>query len=171
MQEQETYNEVENQVDEDSGMSLKVATAILARVVELNAQRKEAKDALSAIETIYDEAKEQAKEVFIAMGVKAMKALGKTVYIQKDIRASLRADADRIVLTEALIASDMANFITCNAQQASSYVKEIAREHPECLDTDGNITADPEMILSLLPEPFNQMFRVSETFDIRVRAK
>jgi len=157
--------------DGNEAMSLQQATDILARVVDLNEQRKQMKAELDDIDKLYSEAKEQAKDVFIAMGVKSMKAAGKTVYIQRDIRTSLRADADRIILSEALIASDKASFITCNAQQISSYVKEVAREHPECLDEDGSIVADPDTILALLPEPFNQMFRIAETMDIRVRAK
>ena len=149
--------------------SLQHATRLLAQCVEFDARRKALKRELEELESELSKIKESVKDIFIEMGVTSMKALNKTVYIHRDIRAGILPETDRGALADALTASDMADYITCNASKLSAYVKEVARAHPECLDAEGNIVADPEVIVKFLPEPFNTMFRVSDTLDIRIR--
>lgn len=142
---------------------------ILAECIQLNGEKKAAEKVLDDIKTRLDQKKELIKELYIQMGVDSMKSGKKTVYLQRQIFAGIAEDTSREKLADALIKADMEEFITCNTQKLSGYVRELVKDHPELCNENGNIIAEPETILAILPEPFNKLFKVSEKTDIRIR--
>lgn len=145
------------------------ARDLLAECIRLDQEKREAKATLDVIEEQLKDIKEKVKDLFIEMGVKSMKADRKTVYISKEFWAGIGPDVEKDALADALVEADMADYITCNSQKLSSYVRETAKSHPELVGPDGEITASPEEIIAILPEPFNTMFKVTERVDIRIR--
>lgn len=141
---------------------------VLARCIELNRQKTEAKKILEAITAEFDKAKEQVKDLFIEMGVRSMKA-GKTVYLSKQIWAGNNEGVTNIEVTKALESLDLAGHVTYNHQSVSSYVREIVKEHVEWFDEDGGILVDPDILVQALPEPLNKLLKVTEKIDIKVR--
>jgi len=142
---------------------------MLAECIELDKQKKQIKKDLDGIEEKLGAVKERIKDAYIEMGVSSMKSGKKNVYLFKQLWAGVDADIPREQLAEALIGMAMEDFIACNTQKLSSYVREFAKDHPEFLNSDGEIVADPEEIIAALPEPLNKMIRVSEKIDIRIR--
>lgn len=152
-----------------TGSSTSTMSALLSLFVQLDAEKKATKKVLDEIEEKIGRAKEQIKDLYIEMGVKSIKSNGKNIYIAKQIWAGINSGTDKTALAQALIEADMQDYITCSAQKLSGYVREIIQEHPEFLDSNGDIIASPEEIAAVLPEPFNEMVRVTETVDIRIR--
>lgn len=148
---------------------LSEAVAVLNDVIRLSKEKKAAKKVLDDIEEKYTAAKEKVKDLFINMGVKSMRCGDRNVYISKTIFAGINEGVERDKLASALIALSMDDYITCNAQKLSSYVREIIQQHPDFMDSEGNVIATPDEIAAVLPEPFNKMIRVSEKMDIGVR--
>lgn len=144
-------------------------SALLSLFVQLDAEKKATKKVLDEIEEKIGRAKEQIKDLFVEMGISSIKSNGKNIYIAKQIWAGINSGTEKTALAQALIGADMQDYITCSTQKLSSYVREIIQEHPEFLDSNGDIIASPEEIAAALPEPFNTMVRVSETVDIRIR--
>ena len=152
-----------------AGSSTSTMSALLSLFVQLDAEKKATKKVLDEIEEKIGRAKEQIKDLYIEMGVKSIKSNGKNIYIAKQIWAGINSGTEKTALAQALIEADMQDYITCSTQKLSSYVREIIQEHPEFLDSNGDIIASPEEIAAVLPEPFNEMVRVTETVDIRIR--
>jgi hypothetical protein len=149
--------------------SVEGASALLAECIRLDLEKKAAKKIFEDIDAQLVVIKEKVKDLFIEMGVSSMKSGKRNVYIQKQIWAGIETDIDKDKLADALISADMGDYITCNSQKLSSYVREIIQTHPEFLNSDGDVIASPEEIVAALPEPFNTMFKVSEKIDIRIR--
>lgn len=145
------------------------ASEMLAECIELNERLKETKRILEGIEEKLTASKERVKNLFVDMGVKSMKSGKSNVYLSKQIWAGINTEVHKDQLADALIKSNMEDYITCNSQKLSSYVREIALEHSEFYNSDGDMIATPEEIIAVLPEPFNEMIRVSEKIDIRIR--
>jgi hypothetical protein len=148
------------------------AKEILARCIELNKQKGEAQKKLDAVVDELKKVKEQVKDIFIEMGVKSMK-FGKTVYLSKQIWAGTGVDATNRDVTKALETLGLEEYITYNHQSMSAYVRELAKghatDHPEWIGEDGELIADIDQIVSILPEPLNKLIKVTETIDIRIR--
>lgn len=152
-----------------AGTSTGTMSALLSLFVQLDAEKKATKKVLETIEEKISKAKEQIKDLFVEMGVSSIKSNGKNIYIAKQIWAGINPEIDKSQLLEALVSANMQDFITCGTQKLSGYVREIIQEHPEFMDSDGNLIASPEEIAAALPESINSMVRVSETVDIRIR--
>jgi hypothetical protein len=152
-----------------AGTSTGTMSALLSLFVQLDAEKKATKKVLEEIEEKISKAKEQIKDLFVEMGVSSIKSNGKNIYIAKQIWAGINPEIDKSQLLEALVSANMQDFITCGTQKLSGYVREIIQEHPEFMDSDGNLIASPEEIAAALPESINSMVRVSETVDIRIR--
>ena len=121
------------------------------------------------IEERLNQVKERVKELFADLGVSSIKAEGRNVYLSKQIWAGISPDVERDALAGALIDAGMKDYITCNSTKLSSFVREIVQEHPEFLNSNGEIIASPEEIAAVLPGSLAQMVRVSEKIDIRIR--
>ena len=151
--------------------SVQNASELLSSFIKLDAEKKAAKKILENIETQISEMKEKIKDLFMELGVNSIKSNGKNIHIAKQIWAGITEDTQKEKLASALIALDMDDYISCNTQKLSSYVREIIQEHPEFVDSNGEVIASPEEIVAVLPEPFNTMVKVTEKVDIRVRNK
>jgi hypothetical protein len=145
------------------------ASILLAECIELNDKLKAAKKVVDDIDEKLSLVKERVKDLFIEMGVKSMKSGKQNVYLSKQIWAGIAVETPKDELANALVSADMQDYITCNSQKLSSYVREIALEHPEFYNSDGDMIASTEEIVAVLPEPFNNMIKVSEKIDIRIR--
>jgi hypothetical protein len=151
------------------GQSVEDASTVLAECIRLDTEKKAAKKVLDDIEERLANIKERVKDLFISMGVKSIKSGGRNVYLSKQIWAGINADVEKDALANVLIEADMKDYITCNSTKLSSYVREIVQEHPEFLNSDGDIIASPEEIAAALPGALAQMVRVSEKIDIRIK--
>ena len=151
------------------GQSVGGTKELLAEVIRLDAEKKAAKKVLDGIEERLNQVKESVKELFADLGVSSIKAEGHNVYLSKQIWAGISPDVERDALAGALIDSGMKDYITCNSTKLSSFVREIVQEHPEFLNSNGEIIASPEEIAAVLPGSLAQMVRVSEKIDIRIR--
>ena len=98
-----------------------------------------------------------------------MRSGKKNVYIAKQLWAGVEGEIDKEELADALITMDMADFISCNTQKLSGYIREFAKDHSEFLNSEGEIVAAPEDIVAALPGPLNKMIKISEKVDIRIR--
>lgn len=151
------------------GQSVEDVSSVLAECIRLDTEKKAAKKVLDDIEERLANIKERVKDLFIGMGVKSIKSGGRNVYLSKQIWAGINADVEKDALANVLIEADMKDYITCNSTKLSSYVREIVQEHPEFLNSDGDIIASPEEIAAALPGALAQMVRVSEKIDIRIK--
>jgi hypothetical protein len=140
-----------------AGTSTGTMSALLSLFVQLDAEKKATKKVLEEIEEKISKAKEQIKDLFVEMGVSSIKSNGKNIYIAKQIWAGINPEIDKSQLLEALVSANMQDFITCGTQKLSGYVREIIQEHPEFMDSDGNLIASPEEIAAALPESINSM--------------
>ena len=143
--------------------------ALLAKCIQLDLDKKEAKKKFEDLDAQLDSVKEKIKDVYINMGVSSMKSGKKNVYISKQLWGGVEEGIDKKQLADVLADMNMADFITIGSQKLSSYIREQAKEHPEFLNSEGDITASPEEIIAALPEPLNTMFKATEKIDIRIR--
>lgn len=145
------------------------ANVLLAECIELNDLLKDAKGIVEELEEKLAVVKERVKDLFIEMGVKSIKVGKNNVYLQKQLWAGILPETPKDQLADALLTAKMEEYISCNSQKLSSYVREITQNHPEFYDSDGTLVASSEQIAAVLPEPFNTMVRVTEKVDIRIR--
>lgn len=145
------------------------ANLLLTQCIEVNDQLKEAKKVVEDLEEKMAALKEQVKTLFIEIGVKSLKIGKVNVYLSKQLWAGIVPEVSKEKLADALLAAKMEDYISCNAQKLSSYVREISQEHPEFFSKDGTLIATTDQIAAVLPEPFNEMVRVTEKVDIRIR--
>lgn len=144
------------------------ATLKLTNLVRIDTALKAAKRRVEALQAELTSAKEEVKDLFVDMGVKQMK-VGKTVYLSRSVFAGIAENVTNLQVAKALEKLDLGGHVTFNHQSMSSYVREIAKDHEDWVNADGEITATPEQIVSALPEPLNRLLKVTDKIDIRVR--
>lgn len=144
---------------------------LLAALVEKTALKKEKEAELEEIKAQCYQLAEQVKSLFVEMGVKQMKAAGKTVYLAKQIWAGTGEGATNLEVAHALEKLNLSSFVSYNHQSLSSYVREFTKDFPEWFNRDGDLVVASEDIIKALPEPLNKLLSVTEKVDIKVRAK
>jgi predicted nucleic acid-binding Zn-ribbon protein len=161
--------DIDGEVVEQAGMSIAALTALLTKCVNLDIEKKALAKDYDRIDEDLKRVKEQIAAAYMQMGVKSMKAANRNIYLSKEVWAGIAEGTSRAELSEALVAASMEDFITCNSKKLTSYLRESIADHKELFDDKGDLTASPEEVLAVLPEPFNKMFKVSEKIDIRIR--
>ncbi len=142
---------------------------LFKRAIDLSKRKKELEDEIDQVKADLDDVKKRIQDIFLQMGVSSVKAEGRTLYTHRSIFAGAGEGATNLQISKALEKLSLENYVTFNHQSLSAYVREIAKENPEFVDKDGNITATSEQILAALPKPLNTLLKVSEKFDIKIR--
>jgi hypothetical protein len=110
------------------------------------------------------------QDKFIEDGIQNMSIRGRTVYLNKQLWAGKVDDTvENLAVTNVLVELGLGNMVTFNTQSLSSYVREVAKSHPEMTDKKGNIIATPDDIVAVLPEPLNTLLKVTEKISVRSR--
>jgi hypothetical protein len=139
---------------------------LLEKYLELDAEVKASDAKTTKLKEERDELKKLVFSLFEKMGVRSLKSGSKSIYLLRQIWAGPKDTPHEVVL--ALEAIGLDNIVNFNSTSLASYVREIAREHGMVND-DGNIIADEEAILAVLPPQLKNVLKISEKIDVRVR--
>ena len=128
------------------------------RFAELQQEKRELKDQISDVDQELKDLERHILDHFAESGVQSMKTDQGTVYMRRDLYASL--DGDRGDAMEALVSEGLEDFIKTdfNLNQISAYVRELDREQ----ETIG---------APALPPTLSQHFKVTEKFSLRAVKK
>ena len=142
---------------------------ILKRIVELDKKKKANKKESNEINEELSRLKEECKDLFIELGVDSMRTQDRTIYLNKQIYAGAADGVGKLDVVEELKRLDLSGHISFNTQSLSGYTRERAQEVPEFVNDKGDIIADVEQILAILPGRLKDLLKISEVIDIKVR--
>jgi hypothetical protein len=141
----------------------------LALLIETDIEYRSFKSKMEDAKARLDVLKVACMSEFEELGIDQIKTQDRTVYVGHQIWAGNAEDVDTRRITEELHALGLDEFISYNHQSFSSYVRETVRQHPDMLDSKGDIVASPEEILAVLPGSLAQLCRVTDKMDIKIR--
>lgn len=156
---------------EDNPIPQEVLTfqAALARLIDLDTEKKRLKDRMDDIAAELANLKEFCMDQFAELGVTSMKAHGRTVYLSSMIWAGVGEGSTALQVADELKRLNLANFISINTQSLSGYTRELARDTQGMADARGNIIAEPDEILAVMPGNLPQLLKVTSKSDIKIR--
>lgn len=141
----------------------------LAAFVASDAEYHRLKTAMEKEKETCDIYREICKAEFEKMGVSSMKSQGKTVFISHQIWAGTGEGATTAAVIDELRVLGLNHHLNYNTQSFSSYVREVAKEHPELCNAKGEIIAEPAQILAVLPGELSKLCKVTDKLDLKIR--
>jgi hypothetical protein len=142
---------------------------VLAELVAKTDLKADLKAQLDKAEKRLATLKERVLLYFEETSVTSMKALGKTIYLHRQIWAGREDEANPIQVVDELKSLNLGSFININAQSVSGYVRQIAKDTPGFTDKDGHLIKTTEELLNLLPGKLPTLLKITEKFDVNVR--
>jgi len=139
---------------------------LLERYLELDAEVKASDAKTTKLKEERDELKKLVFSLFEKMGVRSLKSGNKSIYLLRQIWAGPKDTPYDVV--QALEEIGMDNIVNFNSTSLASYVREIARANG-LVNDDGNIVAEEEAILAVLPPQLKNVLKITEKIDVRVR--
>lgn len=129
--------------------------------VTLHHEKREAKSALAAIQKRIVDIEPQVMDHLTQMGYDHIKVDGTTIYIKRNLRASIAGGVDKVAMRTVFEQFGMTYLIkpTVNANSLSSYF----RNEEDQLDTP------PEKIDDLIPDELKPYIKIFEQFQLGVR--
>jgi hypothetical protein len=143
--------------------------AALARLVDLDNQKRGFEKRLDEIKEEISALKEFCKDQFIDMGVNSMRAHGKTIYLHQQLWTGVGEGVQSVAVADELRRLNLAQYVTVSTQGLSGYTRELARDNPELCDERGEITADPDEILATMPGQLPELLKIANKIDIKIK--
>ena len=134
--------------------------------IELDEQRKGKDSEIDKIKERMAELEPQIMERFENAGMQSMKSTqGTVIYVRRDLWSGAKEGAD-VLLLEALKSVGLGDMVKekVNTQTLSAYVREQEKEQ-----FGQNVSAKPEEIIGVLPEPLRNAIAITERFSLRTR--
>jgi len=134
--------------------------------IELDEQRKGKEGEIDKLKERMAELEPQIMERFENAGMQSMKSKhGTVIYVRRDLWAGAKEGAD-VLLLESLKSVGLGDMVKekVNTQTLSAYIREQEKEH-----FGQNISAKPNEIIDVLPEPLRAAVAITEKFSLRTR--
>ena len=139
---------------------------LVNRFIELEEMRKSREGEIDEIKKEVAELEPQIMERFENAGMQSMKSKqGTVIYIRRDLWSGAKEGAE-VLLLEALKAVGLGDMVKekVNTQTLSAYVREQEKDQ-----FGANVSAKPEEIIGVLPEPLRGAINITERFSLRTR--
>lgn len=136
---------------------------LLAMLKEWAANYKQVKVLEAQVKTLTERMTELEQPILDGLEIAEIERLsmdGLTIYEQTQLWAKTGEDATPQMVADALRKAKLAEFTTFNSQSLSSYVREIAAEHPDVEVKD---------LVKYLPKPLQAVVAISEKHALRAR--
>jgi hypothetical protein len=136
--------------------------AQLTQLVELSKQLEEEEAAVKRTKSLIKELEEQLIPTFVKMGMQRARIAGRTVWLDRKVRASAGGDMEALCNTFAMCKDKTLRSMvkeTVNGNTLGAWVREF----------DPDNVLSPEQITALLPEDVRDVIKVTETTNLRVR--
>lgn len=134
--------------------------------IELDDQRKGKEGEVDKLKERMAELEPQIMERFENAGMQSMKSKqGTVIYIRRDLWSGAKEGAE-VLLLEALKSVGLGDMVRerVNSQTLSAYIREQEKEQ-----FGANVSAKPEEIIEVLPEPLRGAIAITERFSLRTR--
>lgn len=134
----------------------------LAEFVELSKQLETEESAVKATKERIKQLEEELLPVFVKMGMQRARISGRTVWLDRKVRASAGGDMEALCNTFLMSKDETLREMvkeTVNGNTLGAWVREY--------DPDNILS--PEQITNLLPADVRDVIKVTETINLRVR--